>query len=113
MAGDDRRVSLPVVGAGAPRTALQQARLGDEQSSERASASWTLLGALAILLVLVPLAMVALAAQRWLGAAGVIAGAVLGVAVAALAGGALIGHFGPRIDARHGAIAGALAGGAL
>lgn len=117
--GEKKRVSLPVVGEGAKKTLLDQAELGDDAGGAegRGPWSWVLLGAMAIFVVLVPLAMVTMAVLRRVApqddavAIGpLVVASVFAVGIASFAGGWLVGRFGPRMTARFGAAAGALAG---
>ncbi len=119
-----KKVSLPVVGAGAKKTFLEQAELGDEEAGTRSPAAWVLLGAMATFVVLVPEAMLATWALTAIYRRGAEASAgtnelpflpfvlvsIASVVLASLAGGALIGRFGPKITVRMGALVGALVG---
>lgn len=116
-----KRVSLPVVGDGAGgKTLLQQAQLGDDLATERSDTAWIGLGVLAIFVVLIPLAMLAMAALKWIYGASPLDGAgavgalvvisILTVAISSTLGAFIVGRFGPRIGGAHGAILGALAG---
>jgi hypothetical protein len=114
---EKKRVSLPVVGDGAKKTLLEQAELGDDAEGSRGSWSWVLLGAMAIFVVLVPLAMLVMAALRRAfegrespPVAPLVIASVAAIALSSFAGGWLVGRFGPRMTARLGAATGALSG---
>src|SRR5690242_20606376 len=103
MAEEKKRVSLPVV------------RDAPEGEEERPASSWVLLGAAAIVFILVPLMGIgAKIAEKFPSKmiSTVIAAAVC-IALASLAGGWLAGRFGRGVLPRHGAGAGAIAGLAL
>jgi tRNA-(ms[2]io[6]A)-hydroxylase len=101
----DGKRRLPVLGGGPPDP-------GD-LPEERPRGAWIVLGALAVFAVLVPLAMVTLAALRAMnvvGAGGLAVASLACVAASSAVGGYLVGRFGAKAGPREGALAGALAG---
>jgi len=103
MADEKKRVSLPV---------LRETPEGEE---ERPASSWVVLGAAAIVLILVPLMGVAstIAEKFQAKTAPMVVAAIACMSIASLAGGWLAGRFGRGFLPRHGAAAGAIAGAVL
>lgn len=111
------KVSLPVLGAGAKKTFLEQAEIGDEEAGNRSPTAWVFLGAMATFVVLVPLSML----TTWaldalfhhpsdLPFVPFVAASITAIAIAQVAGAALVGRFGPKITVRMGALVGAIVG---
>jgi len=102
----DGKRRLPVLGGGGSPDP-------GELPEERSRGAWVILGALAVFAVLVPVAMLAMAMVKAMGAPSPLVLVVLSVAsvgLSSFAGGYLVGRFGARAGPREGGLAGALAG---
>src|SRR5579859_6375881 len=101
MADEKKRVSLPVL------------REAPDEEEERPASAWVLLGAVAIVVILIPLGGVAWTiGRKFQGetALPVVVAAVVAIALSSFFGGRLAGRFGRGVLPRHGAAAGAVAG---
>ena len=100
MADEKKRVSLPVV------------RDAPDEEEERPASSWVLLGAVAIVLILVPMmgAAATIAEKFQARTVSTVVAAIVCLTIASLAGGWLAGRFGRGVAPKHGAAAGTIAG---
>jgi hypothetical protein len=105
---------LPVVG----QRPLDSVSTGDASGDsgggdERSPLAWSMLGAMASFVLLLPLSLVAMPLLRWAPLQKPLPLALIGasaVALAAFAGGYFVGRVGQRVSARHGAVTGAFVG---